>query len=132
VTGVHGVFYKVLLDGTPLKRRRGSWTIPLRNGKSTQITARGLLPGFQRLYLNGEQILDLGAHVSLLHKVLVFVPLLLLLINPYIGGLMGLIVVFLNIMTVKNPQIPPVMRTVTAILNTVAAGFILFMLGSAS
>jgi len=131
VTGVHGVFYKVLLDGEPIKPTKGKWLIPVSGGKTVQMTSRGLLPGFQKLFVGGEEVFDLGADVSLVEKIIMFVPLVLIFLNPILGLPLGLIMFFMNITLVKNSVMPRPLRMALPLINTAAAAFIILLLTGA-
>ena len=78
----HGIFYKIRVDGDVIKRQRGSWYIPLRGGKEARLKARGLIPGFQVLKVDGDTIYDMGTGVSRLERIVMFAPILLVLLGP--------------------------------------------------
>lgn len=125
--GAEGIFYKVLIDGEPVKRRKGHWAIPLRNGETAKLESRGFLPGFQRLVVDGEEVHRMGAHVSMAERVLMFLPLVLVVFG-FLGAVLGLILFFMNILAVKNPQLPQAARIALPIINTVAGALILIVL----
>jgi hypothetical protein len=128
VTGVHGVFYKILLDGEPTKPVKGRWVIPTRNGEHKEIRARGLLPGFQRLFVDGEQVFDMAHDVTRVERVIMFVPLVLIFINPFLGLPLALIMFFMNVSLVKNALMPRPLRIALPVVNTAAAAFVLLLL----
>ena len=68
----HGVLYKVRLGGEVIKRGRGGWAIPLRNGNTARLKAKGLIPGFQVLKLEDETLFDMGEGVGKLDIARVF------------------------------------------------------------
>ncbi len=129
VTGAQRIFFKVLIDGEPVSRRRGAWAIPMRDGDSGTLRARGFIPGFQTLYLNGDEVLRMGGYVSQSERLVMFLPLLLIIFQ-FPGLVMGLILFFMNIMAVKNSLMPKAARLILPILNTLAGAFILLMLPS--
>lgn len=133
VTGVHGVFYKILVDGKVVKPIKGKWHIPARNGSVKLMHARGLLPGFQRLFVEGEQVFDMAHDVSLPQRIVMFVPLLLIFVNPLLGLPLALIMFFMNVTLVKNAAMPGALRIALPIINTLAAAVVVFLLtGGAS
>ncbi|WP_062134526.1 hypothetical protein [Demequina aestuarii] len=129
VTGADRIFYKVLIDGEPLKRSRGGWEIPLRNGDAIKVQARGFIPGFQTLYTGDRELLRMGGHVGLAERMAMFLPLLLV-IFLFPGLVLGLILFFMNVMAVKNPLMPKAARIGLPIANTIAGAFILLLLPS--
>lgn len=128
VTGVHGIFYKVLVDGEVLKPVKGVWQIPARNGSVKLMRARGVLPGFQRLFVDGEQVFDMAHDVSLPQRIVMFVPLLLIFVNPMLGLPLALIMFFMNVTLVKNAAMPGALRIALPIINTAAAAVVVFLL----
>jgi hypothetical protein len=128
VDGVLGVFYKILLDGEPQKRRKGGWAIPMRNGMTSKLSARGILPGFQKLYLDDQPIYAIGAHVDTGLRILMFLPFLLILVSPPFGLLLGGVLFFMNISVVKNVQMPRPLRIILPVVNTLAGALILVLL----
>ncbi|MFW7415798.1 hypothetical protein [Demequina sp. SO4-18] len=129
VSGSERIFYKVLIDGKPVSRKGGGWTIPLRNGETTKLRARGFIPGFQTLYTEDGDVLRMGAHVGLSERMAMFLPVLLI-VFLFPGLVLGLILFFMNVMAVKNPMMPKAARIGVAILNTVAGAFVLLLLPS--
>lgn len=130
VTGVHGIFYKILVDGEPIKPVKGTWQIPARNGSVTRMRARGVLPGFQRLFVDGEQVFDMAHDVSLPQRIVMFAPLLLIFVNPVLGLPLALIMFFMNVTLVKNAAMPAALRIALPIINTLAAAIVIFLLTS--
>ncbi len=131
VTGVHGVFFKILINGEITKPVKGRWQVPARKGQPLEMRSRGLLPGFQRLFVGGEQVFDMGADVSLVEKIIMFVPLVLIFLNTILGLPLGLIMFFMNITLVKNAVMPRPLRIALPLINTAAAGFIILLLTGA-
>jgi len=127
LAGADGIFYKVLIDGEPVKRRKGHWAIPLRNGTTGKLESRGLLPGFQRLVMDGTEIHQMGAHASTLEKVLMFLPLVLI-VTGFFGAVVGVLLFFMNVIAVKNSLMPRTARIVLPIVNTIAGALIIFVL----
>lgn len=127
VDGVLGLLYKVRIDGTVVKRSRGAWQIPMRNGSVSKLSANGVIPGFQTLYLDGKPILKMGAHVPTRAKVSMFAPVLLLL-WPLVGRvpvvvltittILAFFMFLMNIVFVKNPTIPAGLRIAMPAVNT--------------
>lgn len=132
VSGTNGVFYRILLGGEPLKQVKGRWLLPAAGGKEIELRQRGLLPGFQKLVADGEVVYRLGGTVPIWLRVLMFVPLVLIVINPLFGSILGLLLFFMNILIVKNPQMPLALRTALPLVNTGAAAIILVILGNAA
>src|SRR5690606_5355083 len=93
------VFYRLLHTGTVLKQRRGRWLLPAKGSRAdtVEVRARGFVPGFQRLFADGEQVHDFGAHVSLAERIVIFAPFLLIAILPWLGLPVGLIMFFMNV-----------------------------------
>lgn len=123
--GAQGIFYSILLDGTALSRRKGAWTVPLRGGKESRITAQGLLPGFQTLYRDGEEIYRFGAHASRLEKIAMFAPLLLVLGASTLALILAILLFFSSVLVVKNAEIPSKLRVALPLINTCAGAMIL-------
>ncbi|PKQ25754.1 MAG: hypothetical protein CVT64_08640 [Actinobacteria bacterium HGW-Actinobacteria-4] len=132
VTGVHGIFYKILVDGQVIKPVKGKWRIPARNGSFKLMHARGVLPGFQRLFVEGEQVFDMAHDVSLAQRIVMFVPLTLIFVNPLLGFPLALILFFMNVTLVKNAAMPGPLRIALPIINTAAAALVVFLLTSGS
>ena len=127
--GADGIFYTVLVDGEPVKRKKGGWAIPMRKGSAAKLESRGILPGFQRLVMNGEDVYRMGAHASTLEKALMFLPLALIVFG-FLGAVLALVLFFMNVLAVKNPLLPRVARIAIPIVNTIAGAVILFVLAS--
>lgn len=123
--GANGIFYSILVDGVALSRRRGTWTVPLRGGKSASITARGMLPGFQTLYLGDKELYRFGAHASRFEKIAMFAPLLLVLSASLLGMILAILLFFSSVLVVKNSEIPQKLRTALPLINTCAGAMIL-------
>ena len=123
----HGILYKIRLGGEILKRGKGGWAIPLRNGKTSYIKSKGLIPGFQVLNLDGERIYDMGEGVGKIERVTMFAPILLLIWLPF-GLVLGLVLFFLGLPLVKNLQVPRPMRIAVPIINFAAGALILTLL----
>ena len=128
VTGVHGVFFKILINGEITKPVKGRWQISARKGQPLEMRSRGLLPGFQRLFVGGDQVFDMGADVSLAEKIIMFVPLVLIFIDPILGLPLGLLMFFMNISLVKNTVMPKALRIALPLINTAAAAFVILLL----
>lgn len=122
------VFFKILLNGEVLKQRRGRWMIPTRDGRTKELRVRGFVPGFQKLFADGEQVHDMGGDVSRLERIVMFVPLLLIAVNPWLGLPVGLIMFFMNVTLVKNPTLPRPLRIALPVINTVAAAVVFLAL----
>jgi hypothetical protein len=127
--GAEGIFYSVLIDGTAVRRRKGGWAIPLRNGSTAKLEVRGLLPGFQTLVVEGREVYRMGAHASTLEKVLMFLPLVLVVFG-FLGAVLAVVLFFMNVLAVKNPLLPRLARTAIPIVNTIAGGVILFVIAN--
>ncbi len=133
VEGRHGVTARVLLDGEPVQPRKGVFTIPVSGGRTAEVRLRGLLPGFQKVVVDGEPVLGLGEHVPRAARVTMFAPLLLLLtallgaVAGTIGMVLALLLFFMSIMVVKNPDMPVWMRTGLPLANTVAGAVVVLV-----
>lgn len=127
ITGARGIFFTVAIDGEPVKRRRGVWPIPLRRGVTGELRSRGLIPGFAKLYLDGEFVYDMGAGVSKPERVLMFVPLVLVVFGLW-GLPLALLLFFMNIGVIKNTAMPRAMRIALPLINTLAGAAILALL----
>ncbi len=133
VEGTLGVLVKVLLDGTPLRARRGIFSVPLSGGRTAQVRLRGLLPGFQKVLVDGTPVLSLGAHVPTAARVTMFAPLLLVLsaglgaVLGTIGLFLAVLLFFLSILVVKNPDMPVPLRVALPVVNTFAAGIVVLV-----
>ena len=123
----HGIFYKIRVGGEVIKRQRGGWRIPLRNGNTGVIKSKGLIPGFQVLNLDGERIFDMGEGVGRAERITMFAPLLLVIWVPF-GLLLALALFFLGIPAVKNLQMPRPLRIALPIVNALAGAFILYLI----
>ena len=121
VTGALGIIARVEINGERARPQRGGWSIPLKNGGESKLMVRGFLPGFQRFTWNGETVLQLGAHVRLPEKIVMFAPFLLMV--WIILAPVSLVLFMLNIPIVKNPLMPRALRIAIPLINTLA-GFI--------
>lgn len=129
VDGVLGLLYKVRIDGTVIKRGRGGWAIPMRNGSTSRLTSGGVIPGFQTLYLDGKPILKMGAHVQAPEKAAMFAPLALVLWWYLgVGAILAVLMFLTNVMVVKNPQIPRALRIGLPLVNTAVMAAVLTVL----
>lgn len=128
VDGVFGVFYKIRVGGEAVKRSKGVWEIPMRKGPAAKLTASGYLPGFQKLLLDGTPIYAMGAHVELGMRILMFVPFVLILLNYVLGPVLAIILFFMNISIVKNPQMPLPVRIILPVVNMLAGALLLFLI----
>jgi len=122
-----GILYKIRVGGEVIKRGRGGWQIPLRNGGTAHLKAKGLIPGFQSLYLDGERIYDMGADVGRLERIVMFAPILLIVWIPF-GLVLALLLFFMGIPAVKNTLMPRALRIALPIVNLLAGAFILFLI----
>lgn len=120
VVGTRGIFYKVRQGGEILKRRRGGWPVQMKNGSVQKLNAAGWLPGFQTLYLENDKVYRFGADVGLAPRILSFLPLAIIPVNPYIGGVLAIVLFFYNVYTIKNPQLPTWVKIALPIMNTIA------------
>lgn len=127
VVGTRGIFYKVQQGGQTLKRRRGAWSIALKGSDTVGLRSSGWLPGFQSLWVGEQRVYRFGEDVPLAAKILAFLPLTLILVNPLFGFFVALVLVFYNIVTVKNPVFPKALRIALPIFHTVAGGLLLFL-----
>ena len=127
--GAEGVFYTVLIDGEPVKRRKGGWAIPMRKGTTGKLESRGILPGFQTLVMDDRVVFRMGAHASTLEKALMFLPLgLVVFLLP--GLVLALLLFFMNVLAVKNPLLPRLARLAIPVVNTIAGAVILYVLST--
>jgi hypothetical protein len=122
-----GIFYKIRVGGEVIKRSRGGWPIPLRNGDTALIRSKGLIPGFQVLELRGERIFDMGEGVGRLERITMFAPILLALWVPF-GVVIGLVLFFFGIPLVKNLQVPRPARIALPIVNFLVVAALLTLL----
>jgi hypothetical protein len=127
IENAQGILYKIHVNGEISRRRKGAWPIPLRNGKMGALRSRGIIPGFQSLYLDGEKVFTMGAHVQLAEKIAMFAPLVLVIFLPF-GFLLALALFLLGIPAVKNIQMPRGLRIALPIVNAFAGGLILFLI----
>ena len=132
VSGIHGIFYRILVGGETQKQVKGRWLLPASGGKTVELRQRGFLPGFQKLAADGEVVYRLGDYVPVWLRVLMFLPLALVVVNPLFGIVLAVLLFFMNILIVKNPQMPIVLRAVLPVVNTAAAALILFILSGAA
>ena len=123
----HGIFYKIRLGGDVIKRGKGGRHIPLRNGNTAHLKAKGLIPGFQVLKLEDVTVFDMGEGVGRAERITMFAPILLALWVPF-GLLLGLVLFFFGIPLVKNIQVPRPFRIAVPIVNFLAGGLILTLL----
>jgi len=128
VDGVTGIFYKIRVDDEVVKRTKGGWPIPMRNGKVSKLSSRGIVPGFQKLYMDEALVYAMGGHVEKWLRALMFLPFLLIFVNQLFGLILGVLLFFMNISAVKNDQMPMPVRAALPIINTVAGGVILALL----
>jgi hypothetical protein len=121
VVGTRRIFYKVRQGGEILRKRGGGWPIQLKNGSVAKLSSAGWLPGFQTLYLENERVYRFGEGVPVIAKVFSFLPLLAILANPYVGGLLGLVLVFYSLVAIKYPEFPTRVKIALPLMNTLAA-----------
>ncbi|WP_084127027.1 hypothetical protein [Demequina sp. NBRC 110054] len=133
VEGRHGVTAKVLLDGEPVRPKKGVFAVPVSGGRTAEIRLRGLLPGFQKVVVDGEPVVGLGDHVPMVARVTMFAPLLLLVTALFgtvpgtIGMVLALLLFFMSIMVVKNPDMPVWMRAALPLANTAAGAVVVLV-----
>lgn len=127
IENAQGILYKIHLNGEIIRRRKGAWAIPLRNGQTGALRSRGIIPGFQSLYFEGEKVFQMGAHVQLAEKIAMFAPLLLVIFLPF-GFILALALFFLGIPAVKNVQMPRGLRIALPIVNMLAGGLIMVLI----
>lgn len=130
VIGTRGIFFKVEQGGATLKRKKGAWQIAVKGGQMSPMRANGWLPGFQSLWLGQTRVYQFGADVPLSAKILSFLPLGLIALNPYVGALIGVIFVLYNIFAVKFSFFPKPLRIALPVLNTVAGALVLMVLNT--
>jgi len=123
----NGVFYKIRMGGDVIKRTKGAWQVPLRNGGTARITSAGFIPGFQSLYLDGKRIYRMGEGIGLPERIAMFAPLVLVIWVPF-GLILGLVLFFMGLPGVKNDQMPRGLRVALPLINTVAAAVILTLI----
>jgi len=127
VASTLGIFHRVLVDDAVAKPARGGWGIPLRDGSVGLLRQRGLVPGFQKLFLDGTQVHDFGAGVTKPQKIAAASPLVFVAFG-LIGVVPLLLVLMLNISLVKNPVMPRQLKVIMPIMNTVAVVAMLWLL----
>jgi hypothetical protein len=128
VVGTRGIFYRVTQGGRALKRTKGRWVISLKNGHSTDLRSSGWIPGFQSLWLGGTKVYQFGNGVPIAARVVAFLPLSLIALNPYVGGVVGLVLVFYNLIVVKSPLFPQVVRIMLPVAHTVAGVLVVLLI----
>jgi len=128
VVGTRGVFYSIHQGGKALKKHRGAWVIELKNGKRATLRSAGWVPGFQKLYLDGELIYSFGLEAPLAAKILSFLPLGLIALNSLVGGILGIVLVFYNLYTIKNPDFPNRVKVILPVLNTIAGVLVVIVI----
>jgi hypothetical protein len=121
VVGTRRVFYRVRQGGENLKKRKGGWSIQLKDGSVAKLSSAGWLPGFQTLYLEGAKVYRFGEGVPTIAKVLSFLPLTAIVADLYIGALLGLVMVFYSIIAIKYPEFPTKVKIALPLMNTLAA-----------
>lgn len=129
LVGAERIFYKVLVDGEPVSRRKGRWEIEMRGGKVGALESRGILPGFQTLVMGDREVYRMGGHATTLEKALMFLPLVLIVFG-FAGAVLGVVLFFMNVLAVKNPLMPRAARIALPIVNTVAGVLIVFALAT--
>ena len=130
VLGADRIFYKVEVGGEIVPRRRGMWQIPMRDGDPKLMTARGFVPGFQRLFVDGEEVARLGGYVPVLERIVMSLPIVLPILFRLPGVVVGFVMFLMNVIAVKNPQMPRGARIALAIANTVGGFIALLLLSS--
>ena len=130
VLGADRIFYKIEVGGEIVPRRRGIWQIPMRDGDAQPLRARGFVPGFQRLYMDGEELMRLGGYVPVPERIVMSLPIVLPILFRLPGVVLGFILFLMNVIAVKNPQMPRAARIALPIVNTVAGVFALLLLPS--
>ena len=121
VVGTRRIFYKVRQDGEILKKRKGGWDIQLKNGTVAKLSSAGWFPGFQTLYVENEKVYRFGEGVPTIAKIFSFLPLLAIFANPYVGGLLGVVLVIYSIVAIKYPEFPTRVKIALPLMNTAAA-----------
>lgn len=130
VDGVLGVLPRVLVDGRKAPGKRGGWVIPTKGGGESRLELKGLLPGFQRFVWQGKTVFELGAHVKVPERIVMFAPALLLALAVWPAVAIALLLFFMNIPIVKNPAFPRALHFILPIVNTVAAGVAILAIAS--
>lgn len=123
------IFYKIEVGGEIVPRHRGIWQIPMRDGDTKVLRARGFVPGFQRLFMDGEELMRLGGYVPVPERIVMSLPVILPIMFRVPGAVLGIILFLMNVIAVKNPQMPRAGRIGLAIANTVG-GFVALLLFS--
>lgn len=123
------IFYKIEVGGEVVPRSRGMWQIPMREGDPKLVTARGFIPGFQRLFMDGEELIRLGGYVGGPERIAMSLPIILPILFRFPGVVLGFILFLMNVIAVKNPQMPRAGRIGLAIANSVG-GFVALLLFS--
>lgn len=126
LSGADRLFFKILIDGEVVKPRRGFWTIQMRNGTTSQLRTRGLIPGFQSLTLDGEKVFQFGEHAYRFERYIPFIAILLVIANPLLGMVAAIAMYFMNLGIVRNPNFPVGMRVALPIVNTAVVGIALW------
>ncbi len=121
VDGALGIVAKILVDGERARPDRGGWLIPLSKGGEARLMVRGFLPGFQKIWWQGEEVLALGSHVGLAERIVMFTPFLLFVMAWFMVPV-SLVLFFMSIPVVKNPHMPRAVRIALPVVNTVAVG----------
>jgi hypothetical protein len=127
IENANGIFYKIRLNGDVIKRRKGAWAIPLRNGHTGALRSTGIVPGFQTLRLDGEKVFKMGAHVGTPERIAMWAPLILTAWLPF-GVFLGVALFFLGVPAVKNIQMPAGLRIALPLINTFAGAVILTLI----
>src|SRR5690554_5614734 len=130
VLGADRIFYKIEVGGEIVPRKRGMWQIPMRDGDPKLVTARGFVPGFQRLFSDGEELMRLGGYVPVPERIVMSLPVILPILFRFPGVVLGFILFLMNVIAVKNPQLPRAGRIGLAIANTVGGVLILLLFSS--
>lgn len=130
VLGADRIFYKIEVGGEIVPRRRGIWQIPMREGDPKLVTARGFVPGFQRLFMDGEELMRLGGYVPVPERIVMSLPVILPILFRFPGVVLGFILFLMNVIAVKNPQMPRAVRIGLSIANTVGGFFVLLLFSS--
>lgn len=124
------IFYKIEVGGEVVPRKRGMWQIPMREGDPKLVTARGFVPGFQRLFSDGEELMRLGGYVPAIERIVMSLPIILPILFRFPGVVLGFILFLMNVIAVKNPQMPRAGRIGLAVANTVGGVVVLMLFSS--
>ncbi|WP_062076400.1 hypothetical protein [Demequina globuliformis] len=130
IRGAQGIFYSILLDGEPVSRTKGAWRIPMRGGDVGELRSTGILPGFQKLGWQGEEVFAFGSHASPVERAVMFAPLLLAFIGGLLGLILGLVLFFMSVRVVKLEPMPRALRIALPLINTAAGVMILLLIPS--